>query len=574
MDLDDRLRDTPGFSLFRRTSSVVANPTTQGVSLRGLGSSGASRTLVLWDGVPVNDPFGGWVYWTRFIPDELGAVEMSRSPSTSAFGDRAMGGVIGVFTRAPERRHLLGGLLLGNRNTRDATLGFSQQWRRLAISGTDRAFSTAGYYVVSEPLRGPVDTPAAVRFVAGDVRVDFENPLGEFFFKIDALAEDRRNGTLLTHNSTGLGAASIHYGRQFSSDSVSLLVYHTREEFHSAFSAVSADRRTERLAFQQTVPSQGSGAAAYWQRRRARWSLMAGGDAVRESGTSTDRLSPAGLRIGGGSQLQHGVFAQADGQFGPVLLYAGLRHSFTGDGGTFLSPTAGAAFGRKRLRVRGSVYRGFRAPTLNELYREFRVGNTDTLANPNLQPETLWGAESGVDWIGERSTIRVTGFRNSLDALITNVTLSSGPNLIVRQRRNAASAMSRGFEIGADRRVGNWRAAAAYLFADSRYGTGARIAQVPKHQGSAQLAYQRGGSLASLGARSYSYQFDDDLNQFTLPGFAIVQFLIRQRIVASLSLEGSIDNTLNRQFYTAFTPTPNIGQPRLWRVGLRWDGKL
>ena len=113
---------------------------------------------------------------------------------------------------------------------------------------------------------------------------------------------------------------------------------------------------------------------------------------------------------------------------------------------------------------------------------------------------------------------------------------------------------------------------ASYLFADSRYATGARIAQVPKHQGSAQIAYQRGGTLASCGVRSYAYQFDDDLNQFTLPGYAVAQLLIRRRIAASLSVEAAVDNALNRRFYTAFTPTPNIGQPRLWRVGLRWDG--
>jgi outer membrane receptor for ferrienterochelin and colicin len=99
VNLDDRLRSVPGFSLFRRSSSLVANPTTQGVSLRGLGSSGASRTLVLWDGIPANDPFGGWVYWTRFIPEEMSRVEISRGAATSVFGDRAMSGAIGLFTR-------------------------------------------------------------------------------------------------------------------------------------------------------------------------------------------------------------------------------------------------------------------------------------------------------------------------------------------------------------------------------------------------------------------------------------------------------------------------------------------
>src|SRR6185295_818659 len=85
-DLDDRLRMVPGFSLFRRTSSLVAHPTTQGVSLRGIGSSGASRSLVLWDGIPINDPFGGWVYWTRLAPDELDRVEIVRGATTSIFG--------------------------------------------------------------------------------------------------------------------------------------------------------------------------------------------------------------------------------------------------------------------------------------------------------------------------------------------------------------------------------------------------------------------------------------------------------------------------------------------------------
>ena len=61
MVADDVLRQIPTFSLFRRTSSLASHPTTQGVSLRGIGPSGVSRTLVLLDGVPFNDPFGGWV---------------------------------------------------------------------------------------------------------------------------------------------------------------------------------------------------------------------------------------------------------------------------------------------------------------------------------------------------------------------------------------------------------------------------------------------------------------------------------------------------------------------------------
>ena len=66
----------------------------------------------------------------------------------------------------------------------------------------------------------------------------------------------------------------------------------------------------------------------------------------------------------------------------------------------------------------------------------------------------------------------------------------------------------------------------------------------------------------------------DDLNAFRLPGYASAQFVVRQHLARSLSAEVTLENALNRQFYTAFTPTPNIGAPRLWRAGLRWDGRV
>lgn len=144
----------------------------------------------------------------------------------------------------------------------------------------------------------------------------------------------------------------------------------------------------------------------------------------------------------------------------------------------------------------------------------------------------------------------------------------------MRKRENAAAALSRGVEAEYHRRLGRWTGELSYLFADSRYVTGFRIAQVPKHQGSGRIGYQRGGTTASLGVRSYAYQFDDDLNQFRLPGFATVQVVAAQRLARSLSAQASFENLLDRKFYTAFTPTPNIGAPRLWRLGLKWDGRL
>jgi outer membrane receptor protein involved in Fe transport len=583
VNMDDRLRSVPGFTLFRRSSSLVANPTTQGVSLRGLGSSGASRTVVLWDGIPINDPFGGWVYWTRVNPDELDRVEVSRGASTSVFGDRAMSGALALFSRPAEPMRLTASYDGGNKDTHMATLGLSHLWRRFAASGQVRGFTSDGYYIVQESRRGLADTRANVEFLAGDTRLDYLGASDRFFLKFDVLAEHRDNGTVLTENSTSLGNIAAHFSKQWNSDTLSVLGYHTREAYRATFSAVSADRNTERLTFLQRVPSEAVGAAGLWRRRGNDWGLLAGADMQRVEGTSTDTLVPPGQRIGGGSQFQQGTFVQFDGGEGPAKVFLGARQQFTGRGTKFFSPNAGFSLGKGMWRVRGSVYRSFRAPTLNELFRDFRAGNAETRANAELRPETMFGAEAGLDIAGEHGRFGITWFRHQISNVITNVTLSTTPTLISRQRQNAAEALAQGVDLTWERRFASyWRGELGYLFSDSRFSTGPRIPQVPRHSGMAQLTFLREGTIASAGIRGYSHQFEDDLNRFLMGGFATVQFSLRQRITRGLSAQVAFDNMLDREYVVGVTapaaanlpPLYAIGAPRLWRAGLRWDGPL
>jgi outer membrane receptor protein involved in Fe transport len=110
----------------------------------------------------------------------------------------------------------------------------------------------------------------------------------------------------------------------------------------------------------------------------------------------------------------------------------------------------------------------------------------------------------------------------------------------------------------------------SYLYADSRFQTGLLIPEVPRHQGSAQIAYERRRTGVALSVRSSSLQFDDDLNQFVLPGYAVAGLSARQQIYHRLTATAEIENLLDREYFVARTPTPNIGAPRLWRAGLRW----
>ncbi|MBV9611337.1 MAG: TonB-dependent receptor [Acidobacteriaceae bacterium] len=580
VNLDDRLRQVPGFSLFRRSSSLVANPTTQGVSLRATGSSGASRTLVVWDAIPINDPFGGWVYWTRIDPSFIDDVEIDRGASTSIFGDRAMGGTISLFSPPEQRQHLFLDYLAGNQGTEDASAAYSNLWGRWGVTLHARAFATDGYYITPLPVRGTADAKANVRFATGDLHLDYLGTTDRFSLHGDVLAEERRNGTQLTHNATGLGTIGTNYTHSWVNDQVSLLGFHTEEQYHSTYSSVSLNRNSETLTSRQTVPAYDVGGALYWQhhasQQRFPWNTFIGADADDIHGTSDDySYTTRVLTPSGGMLLEHGVFGQADLTWGPARFFAGIRHQFTGQfGETFVSPNGGVAVGVKRLRFRAAAYRSFRAPTLNELYRQFRVGNVLTFANPKLVPEGLTGVESGLDWTGETARVSVTLFHNNLENLIDNATLSSSPTLIQRRRENFPTALSRGFEANVFERWHHWNAEAGYLFADARLATGQRIPEIPKQQGTAQLTYNAKSTLFSAGIRSFGLVFDDDLNQFRLPGYAALQLSAQQKLTKNLCAVAAVENLLDRTYLVALTPSPNTGAPRLWRVGLRFSGAI
>jgi len=119
LTVDDLLRSVPGFSLFRRSGSLVAHPTTQGVSLRGIGPSGAGRSLVLFDGIPMNDPVGGWVYWNRIPTSAIGKIEVVRGATSQLYGSSALGGTIQAFSLEPDGRHIRGRAQIGNASLRD-----------------------------------------------------------------------------------------------------------------------------------------------------------------------------------------------------------------------------------------------------------------------------------------------------------------------------------------------------------------------------------------------------------------------------------------------------------------------
>src|SRR5262252_6644362 len=193
---DDLLRQAPGFSVFRRSSSVVANPTTLGVSLRGAGASGASRTLVLADGAPLNDAFGGWVYWDRVPRAAVDRIELVRGGSSDLYGSDALSGVINIITRPPTQRVINAEAAYGNRDTADTTFFAGDKWKGFSASVAGEAFRTDGYFLTAPEIRGTVDDLAASKHRALTLRLQNDwSSNGSAFIRGSLFDEDRNNGT-------------------------------------------------------------------------------------------------------------------------------------------------------------------------------------------------------------------------------------------------------------------------------------------------------------------------------------------------------------------------------------------
>jgi outer membrane receptor protein involved in Fe transport len=618
LTLDDALRQVEGFSLFRRSGSRTANPTSQGVTLRGVGASGASRALVLADGIPLNDPFGGWVYWSRIPREEIGRVEVLQGAGSSLYGTDALGGVINVLRQDPREPWLNLEASYGNEETPDGSFstggGFGNWLGRIAGEG----FHTKGYVIVGPSQRGLVDTPAGSEHRTMEAQL--ERVLSErarVFVRGSVFAEDRQNGTPIDPNRTHI--RQLETGGNWSSTaagSFSVRGYGGSQVFDQRFASVAADRNSATLARSQRVPAEQIGLDAQWTRPvGSRQTAVAGVDAREVRGSSDELIFSANKvssAVGaGGRERTFGVFGEDIVRLTPSwVLTLGVRfdrwRNYDALSTTRLFPSGTAttrsfsdrtesAFSPKisllhkvndKVSLSASAYQAFRAPTLNELYRTFRLGNIITNANPGLLAERLTGGEAGASVSGLRRRIEVRGtfFWNEIARTVANVTLTNvtpppAPGTIVRQRQNLGSSRSRGFEVDATARITNtFSISGGYEFIDASVLSfpanlslvGKLIPQVPRNEFTVQATYSNPSILTlSSQGRFVGDQFDDDANAFLLGRYFTVDLLASRAVGHGVELFGAFENLLNQRYGVALTPTRTIGPPILARAGIR-----
>ncbi|WP_369062468.1 TonB-dependent receptor [Caulobacter sp. 73W] len=558
--VDEALKSAPGASLFRRQGSAIANPTTQGLSLRSIAPSGAGRALVTLDGAPLNDPFGGWVIWSQVQPSTLGAAQIVRGAGAGPYGAGALTGVVRLQTADGTQDDLQLELSGGGQGYGRAAVMARGADRRLLVSGAYERFD--GQTPVRGPRRGSADVPIGLESTG--LSAAFGDQIGDVAVGVRVAGwREKRGAGLVGADSVASGkslAATAARQAQEGRPGWRLQAWAVESDLRNGSVATAADRNSTTAANDQyATPAQGYGLNAAL--RGSWWEI--GIDGRLFEGESRERFRNMGgaftrTRLAGGQASVAGLYGEAWRENGPLLMTAGVRldrwsssdarrqerdiqtgamtldeHPADRDG---VTPTgrAGLRYAvSDRLHLRAAAYSGFRPATLNELHRPFRVGNDITEANAGLEPERLFGGELGVGGDLAGLTWSLSAFATRLEDAIANVTIGAGPGTfpvagfvpaggVLRQRQNVGHIEASGMEIEASKDFGDdLRLRAALSGTDAEVNgaaaapqlTGKRPAQAPRWTVTAGGEWRMNTVLtASLDLRYESARWEDDLN--------------------------------------------------------------
>ena len=623
--LESVLADAAGLQQFRRSDSTSANPTSQGLTLRGLGGNAASRALLVLDGVPQTDPFGGWVAFPAYALDRLGRIRVTRGGGSGFQGPGALAGTVELESATPtDLDRLAGRVSYGSRAAVDAQ-GSAALVRAGGFATLSGAYARGdGFIPTVAESRGPVDRPAPYEQASGAARAVLG--LGgatELQVNASAFTDRRERGTAYTANSSDGADASVRLvgrGRW----GWSALGYLQTRAFASSFAGINAARTTATQTLDQyNTPATGLGARAEVQPPVGAHATLRLGADWRDVAGRTQELftfvaaQPTRRRVAGGENRTAGLFADGSWDTGPLTLTAGGRVDWwrIADGALVERPIAGGAAltdarypdrdgteatGRAGVALRpvtgvtlrAAADRGWRLPTLNELYRPFRVGADATAANAALAPERLGGWEAGATLAPVRAvSLAATWFDNRLADAIANVTAGRGPGTfpqvgvvgaggVFRLRENLDAIRSRGVELDASWRPGpasatlSWSHVAARVEAAGAAAAldGLRPAETPRDQVAASLGWRRGGWAASATLRHVARQFDDDQNLTTLAPATTLDAYLALPLTRALAIEARAENLADARVEAGISGADIVERatPRTLWLGLRY----
>jgi outer membrane receptor protein involved in Fe transport len=605
MALDDLLREVPGLVL-PAGSSLTRYPTQSTFSMRGLGGN---RALVLLDGVPINDPLTGAVQWKKVPLETVQRVEVARGGAASLFGNYAMGGTVNVLTRPAPGDGASARIAYGSYDTRRVDLGLGKAVGQRATLGlTVSGLDTDGYVRIPPESRGAVDIASALRFWNTQLRADLGGENGAAgFVRAGYYTDDMSLGTPLAKTSQDIFDLAVGdriplgTGRELAANA-----FYQRETFDVFNSALvpGQGRNAEYRSNAVDTPAWLAGGSLQWSGALSASLplLTAGLDLQRLAADSArDNFNQAGAltstQNAGGQQDNAGLYAEVSCFPNPrleILGSARLDYWRNFNGYDDRSPGGAESFPAKQtvqldprlslryeisraVALRGAVYRAFRAPSLQDLYRSSASKAQVIEANPALVPETLVGGELGVELSvgGVRGQLNV--YQDTIDNIISRVPITITPILTV-QPRNLDRARSRGVELVAEMPLApHWNLSAGYTLADSTAVesadpalVGKQTPEVPRNSASLALRFQLPQVLVvTLRGVYVSTTYADAANKLAYDPHTLVDLYVSRPFGNGQEAFVAVTNLFNERYLDDLTAAVRLGAPLQVLAGLR-----
>ncbi len=614
LTLDQALRTLPSVDTYRDIASLNTPPPTQGVRFRNTAANATSRALVLIDGVPLNEPFGGWIYWNKLPGPELDSLSVNSIGSISSWGNYGSGGIIHAVTQSAFEPTTNIQTQIGSFDTWKASLYSAQALsKNAALSIELRSLDTQGYYGLGPKQRGSIDRTLASDYSYAKLKLANKlNALWQSILTVSYYEESKRNGTPLNGSNTESIDLAWSLQKTEGTQSLSWTTFFQDTDFANTFTSVDATRTTEREVLDQfDVPGQSIGSQITWSNEYSdKLNLLAGADIRLIKGHASERFRNLGngftrRRNEGGEQTFAGAFITAQKElsdndtleatlrFDYWRQHAGFRNEFNletneqtrddfyaGSSGT--EPVFNLKYTRtlnENWNLGALIFRGFRAPTLNELYRPYRVRNDIVESNPGLTNETTWGGELNLSYSDDKHDFQISAFNYQIDDMIANVFIHDTPGFdplggfipsggSLSHRNNLQKSEVSGFEIAWIWTVTDTvEIHTGYLFTDTHIKQAPNpildsneFPLAPKGKLSSALTWTPSENwLLSAQALYRTSQYDNILNTRSIPDSLQVNFSAHYTFPDTpWSLSTSIQNAFNEEIITAISSSDLI----------------
>ena len=600
---DGVLQSVPSLNFSSYLPSYINHPTGNWLSIRGLGG-GAPHVLVLMDGVPVNDPFMGYIDFNRIPKERIDRVEIVRGGSSSLWGSFAEGGVVNFITHPIDATELSVTTMGGSDNTFRSDIHSSQKVDdRLGISLDVNYFITAGYDPLVPDEQGSIDRATASNAAIVQMKMGYHTAEFTGFLRGNYYQFNQNYATNLETNDTRtVNMATGGRWRLTPQDDIHASIFYLNEQFNTTNTDLSPpayDRNAEYISNIHQTPATDIGGSFQWTHTspNLNWlPLMTTGVDLRhiegvdrQQDIATPGASPTELN-GGGQELFAGLYGEATIQ--PILdldIQPSLRVDYfrNYDGSIENIPGSTTQFDNKdylewdpklavryqltkALAVRASVYRSFRAPTLDNLYREFTSPGFVLIPNPQVRPEVLWGEEAGVDIAREPFHGQVNFFYNTIRDQINFVTTSYSPIYTV-QVANIGETRSLGVEAMGDLQLtDSLSTGVSYSYTNAEIISyspdpsieGNRVPNVPVHSFSAVARYnQAAGAKLEVRFRFLSTAWDDTGNTLKLDAHTVVDASASYPIWKYAEVFVIGQNLLNNKYVATTAGGTQLGPP-------------